>query len=83
MTQYKHDKVKRNKFRKINYERGKFGCRRGGYCASRKFNRVELLLIQMHIMSDRQLAKLLHTTTNGIQACRWRIRKNYMNMYEK
>ena len=75
MTWYKNNLEKRNKYRKINYERGRFGNRN-------HFTKFERWLIRCHLISDRHLAKLLHTTTNGIQACRWRMRKNYRGLYD-
>lgn len=66
----------RNKWRKVNYQNGRFGSRVG-----KKFNRFEKWLIMKHIIHDRTLAKLLHTSTSGIQATRWRIKINYKGMY--
>jgi hypothetical protein len=78
MPKNKQSKVReeRNKWRRFNYERGKFGSRR-----NKNFNKFERWLIKIHIINDRTLAKLLHTSTNGIQVLRWRIKTNYNGMY--
>ncbi len=72
------DKEKANKKRHIerkrNYDKGRFGNRlkEGG-----PFNKFERFIISIHVINDRRLAKQFGSSTNGIQAMRWRIKNNY------
>ena len=72
MPKHKYNKQVhiKNKYRKINYIRGRFG-RVGGY------NWFQVRLIMLHVIPDRTLAKLFRSSTNGIQSMRWRIKNHY------
>ena len=59
----------RNSQRKRNYELGRFGNK-----ISNPYNNFEKFIIKYHIIPDRYLAKLLGSSTNGIQTKRWRIK---------
>ena len=67
-------KKKRYKDRIENYEKGRFG-------KKVKYNIFERMLVKLHIFPDRWLAKMLGSSTNGIQTMRWRLKNNYLNLY--
>lgn len=65
----------RYKDKKKNYKKGKFG--RVG-----KYSDWEMKLVRLHLLPDRFVAWLVGSSTNGIQALRWRIKNNYLGLYE-
>jgi len=69
---------KRNVERRKNYESGRFGNRKkkGG-----NYSWFERKMVMMHLISDRMIAFLCRSSTNGVQALRWRIKHNYLNLY--
>ena len=69
----------RYKDRKINYTRGRFGNRS---ITKNPYNTFEKFIVKIHIIPDRWLAKLYGSSTNGIQALRWRIKYNYRGLYK-
>lgn len=68
----------RKKWRRENYEKGRYGNRR----KLSNFTFFEKLLIKIHIFPDRWLACFCGSSTNGIQAMRWRMKNNYKRYYE-
>ena len=74
MIKFYKDKEKalktKNRWRKRNYERGRFG-------RKTKFNKFECLLIKYHILPDRLVARILKSSANGIQSKRWRMKNDY------
>lgn len=74
------EKAKRKRYveRKRNYTKGRFGNR---LKEGSPFNKFEKFIIVIHVINDRWLAKQFGSSTNGIQAMRWRIKKNYLNLY--
>lgn len=70
--------IKRNEERKRNYVRGRFG---SIHKKKYRTNQFERKIISSHIIPDRWLAKILRSSTNGIQAIRWRIKCNYLGNY--
>lgn len=82
MLKFYKDKQKakkiRKKWRRENYEKGRFGNRR----KSNKFNSFEKVLIKTHIFSDRWTAYFCGSSTNGIQSMRWRLNNNYKRLYK-
>lgn len=65
--------------RKRNYEKGRFGRR----TVHTKFSWWERILIMVHIIPDRWVARWLDSSVNGVQALRWRIKVNYLGLYGK
>jgi len=72
-------KRKRYKDRKENYEKGRFGNR---LKEEGPFNQDEIKMILFHELSDRLLAEMFGSSTNGIQSMRWRLKNNYLNLYD-
>lgn len=77
---YPEQKKKRNKERRRNYVKGRFGNRRK---VGKNFTKFEMALIGLHIIPDRLLAKWFGSSVNGIQSARWRIKVNYGRLYGK
>jgi len=67
--------IKRNNERRINYEKGRFG-------RVNKYTKWQQFIVLHHmIFSDRFCAKIFGSSTNAIQALRWRIKNNYLGLY--
>ena len=70
---------RRNRERKRNYKKGRFGNRRKQKQYTNWFERKFVLY---HLLPDRTIAKILGSSVNGIQALRWRIKCNYLGLYK-
>ena len=65
----------RNKWRKVNYERGRFGSRRK--LSVHRYSKEMMRMIMKKVVCDRELAKWFGSSVNGIQIKRWRIKNGY------
>jgi hypothetical protein len=74
-NEWNKDRVRKNKYRKINYERGRFGSRRR--LSVHKFDAFQSIMIWSKIWSDRKLAEMFGSSVNGIQSKRWRMKNGY------
>ena len=74
-NEWSRDVVRRNLYRKINYERGRFGNRRK--VSKHNFFWWQRIIVRLGLFKDRGLAKMFGSSTNGIQSLRWRIKNDY------
>ncbi len=71
MPKFKTSIELRNKYRQINYNRGVPST----YVdTKRRWNNQELLLLEQHLILDRELATMLNRTVKGIQVKRSKVK---------